>query len=115
VKEFIEELIELTKVERNAQIFAMMDEIRRLSGEKREKKGRAVLGLRGKVVGEELGFKLVRYGRRRATETEISVGDEVLISRRDPLKSDLRGVVVEKGSRYLTISLESGRGQLLRW
>ncbi|MDI3497367.1 IGHMBP2 family helicase [Archaeoglobus sp.] len=107
MKEFIEGLIRLTEVERDAQISAMIDEIRRLSGEKRERKGRAVLGLRGKVVGEELGFKLVRYGRRRAIETEISVGDEVLISRGDPLKSDLRGVVVEKGSRYLTVSLES--------
>ncbi|WP_456329600.1 IGHMBP2 family helicase [Archaeoglobus sp.] len=107
MKRIIERLIELTKVERDAQISAMVDEIKRLSGEKREKKGRAVLGLRGKVVGEELGFKLVRYGRRRAIETEISVGDEVLISKGDPLKSDLRGVVAEKGKRYLVVALES--------
>jgi len=107
VKRIIERLIELTKVERDAQISAMVDEIKRLSGEKREKKGRAVLGLRGKVIGEELGFKLVRYGRRRVIETEISVGDEVLISRGDPLKSDLRGVVAEKGKRYLVVALES--------
>lgn len=107
MKKIIEELIELTKIERDAQISAMVDEIKRLSGEKREKKGRAVLGLRGKIVGEELGFKLVRYGRRRTIDTEISVGDEVLISRGEPLKSDLRGVVAEKGRRYLVVALES--------
>lgn len=107
MKNIIERLIELTKIERDAQISAMVDEIKRLSGEKREEKGRAVLGLRGKVVGEELGFKLVKYGRRRTIETEISVGDEVLISKGDPLKSDLRGVVAEKGKRYLVVALES--------
>ena len=107
MKNIIERLIELTKIERDAQISAMVDEIKRLSGEKREEKGRAVLGLRGKVVGEELGFKLIKYGRRRAIETEISVGDEVLISKGDPLKSNLRGVVAEKGKRYLVVALES--------
>lgn len=107
VEEFRKRLIDLTEIERRAQIDAMLSEIRRLSGEKREKKGRAILGLRGKVVGEEFGYKLVRYGRRRPIETEISVGDEVLISRGDPLKSDLRGVVAEKGSKYITVALES--------
>lgn len=107
IEELRKRLIELTEIERRAQIDAMLNEIRRLSGEKREKKGRAILGLRGKVVGEEFGFKLVKYGRRRLIETEISVGDEVLISRGNPLKSDLRGVVAEKGSRYITVALES--------
>ncbi len=107
VEKFRKKLIDLTEIERRAQIDAMLSEIRRLSGEKREKKGRAILGLRGKVVGEEFGYKLVRYGRRKLIETEISVGDEVLISRGDPLKSDLRGVVAEKGSKYITVALES--------
>ena len=107
MKNIIERLIELTKIERDAQISAMVDEIKRMSGEKREEKGRAVLVLRENVAGEELGFKLVKYGRRRTIETEISVGDEVLISKGDPLKSDLRGVVAEKGKRYLVVALES--------
>lgn len=38
-------------------------------------------------MGQE--FKLVIYGRRREFETEIGVGDLVLISRGDTLKSDL--------------------------
>nr|WP_230972253.1 IGHMBP2 family helicase [Archaeoglobus neptunius] len=99
--------MELTRIERDAQIKTMIEEMKRLSGEKREKKGRAILGLRGKIAGEEFGFKLVRYGRRREIETEISVGDEVIVSRGDPLKSDLRGVVAEKGSRYITVALET--------
>ncbi len=107
LEKFRKKLIELAEIERENQIRAMIEEMRRLNGEKREKKGRAVLGLKGKIVGEEFGFKLVKFGRRKTIETEISVGDEVLISRGNPLKSDLRGVVAEKGSKYLIVALES--------
>lgn len=104
---FIAYLKELVEMERKAEIEAMRLEMRRLSGREREKVGRAVLGLNGKVIGEELGYFLVRYGRDREIKTEISVGDLVVISKRDPLKSDLVGTVVEKGKRFLTVALET--------
>ncbi len=107
MREFIERLKELVEVERRAQIEAMINEIKRLSGEERERRGRAILNLNGKVVGEEFGYKLVKFGRRRKIETNINVGDLVLISRGNPLKSDLVGVVAEKGSRYIIVALES--------
>ncbi len=94
-------------MERKAEIEAMRLEMKRLSGREREKVGRAVLGLNGKVVGEELGYFLVKYGRDREIKTEISVGDLVVVSRRDPLKSDLVGTVVEKGKRFITVALET--------
>ncbi len=81
---FISHLKTLVEMERKAEIEAMRAEMRRLSGREREKVGRAVLGLNGKVVGEELGYFLVRYGREREIETEISVGDLVVVSKRDP-------------------------------
>jgi superfamily I DNA and/or RNA helicase len=65
------------------------------------------LNLNGKVVGQEFGYKLVKYGRSRPFKTEISVGDLVLISKGNPLVSDLSGVVVEKGSRFITVALEN--------
>ncbi len=104
---FITRLKELVELERRAEIEAMRREMRRLSGRERERVGRAILGLNGKVVGEELGYFLVRYGRDREIKTEISVGDLVVISKRDPLKSDLVGTVVEKGKRFITVALET--------
>ena len=103
----IAHLKELVELERRAEIEAMRREMRRLSGREREKLGRAILDLNGKVVGEELGYFLVRYGRDREIKTEISVGDLVVISKRDPLKSDLVGTVVEKGKRFITVALET--------
>ncbi|ASJ08392.1 AAA family ATPase [Thermococcus siculi] len=105
--EFISHLKELVELERKAEIEAMKLEMRRLSGREREKVGRALLSLNGRIVGEELGYFLVRYGRNREIKTEISVGDLVVISKRDPLRSDLVGTVVEKGKRFLTVALET--------
>ncbi|NJF25597.1 IGHMBP2 family helicase [Thermococcus sp. Bubb.Bath] len=107
LSKFISSLKILIEMERKAEVEAMKLEMRRLSGREREKVGRAVLGLNGKVIGEELGYFLVRYGRDREIKTEISVGDLVVISKRDPLKSDLVGTVVEKGKRFLTVALET--------
>ncbi|ASJ06403.1 IGHMBP2 family helicase [Thermococcus pacificus] len=104
---FVSRLKELVELERKAEIEAMRLEMKRLSGREREKVGRAILGLNGKIVGEELGYFLVRYGRDREIKTEISVGDLVVISKRDPLKSDLVGTVVEKGKRFITVALET--------
>jgi len=106
VQQFIKKLVRLVELERNAEINAMFDEMKRLSGEEREKKGRAVLGLTGKFIGEELGYFLVRFGRRKKIDTEIGVGDLVLISKGNPLKSDYTGTVVEKGERFITVAVD---------
>lgn len=50
---------------------------------------------------------MVKYGRNKEIKTEISVGDLVVISKRDPLKSDLLGTVVEKGKRFIVVALET--------
>jgi len=96
----------LVEREREAEIEIMKKEIKSLSGKEREKVGRAILGLKGKVIGREFSFKIVKFGREKEIETEISVGDLVLISRGNPLRSNLVGVVTEKGKRYLSVALE---------
>jgi predicted DNA helicase len=103
---YIKWLRRLVEKEREAEVEIMKKEIRALSGKEREKRGRAVLGLKGKVMGREFSFKIVKYGREREIETEISVGDLVLISRGNPLRSNLVGVVTEKGKKYLCVALE---------
>lgn len=107
IKSFINRLKELVEIEREAEIEAMRLEMKRLSGVERERLGRAILSLNGKIVGEELGYFLVKYGRNKEIKTEISVGDLVVISKRDPLKSDLLGTVVEKGKRFIVVALET--------
>jgi len=107
LKGFIKNLKELVEIEREAQIEATLSELRGLSGEERERKGRAILKLKGRILGEEFGYKLVKFGRKKQIETNINVGDLVLISRGNPLKSDLVGVVTEKGNRYITVALEN--------
>jgi predicted DNA helicase len=103
---YIKWLKRLVEREREAEIEIMKKEIGTLSGKERENLGRAVLGLKGKVVGREFSFKIVKYGREKEIDTEISVGDLVLISRGNPLRSNLVGVVTEKGKRYLSVALE---------
>jgi superfamily I DNA and/or RNA helicase len=98
---YIKWLKRLVEKEREAEMEIMKKEIRTLSGKEREKVGRAILGLKGKMAGREFSFKIVKYGREKEIETEISVGDLVLISRGNPLRSDLVGVVTEKGKRTL--------------
>jgi len=106
LKKFIKKLKRLVEIEREAEMIAMLEEMRKISGKKRERLGRAILELSGKVVGEEFGFKLLKFGRRKKIETEIKVGDLVLLSKGNPFKNSLSGTVVEKGSYFLTVSLE---------
>ncbi len=82
------------------------DEIRSLSGKEREKKGRAILGLRGRVIGEELGYKLIKLGRNSEIVTEIAVGDEVLLSKGDPLGKGFSSTVTAVGGRFLIIAIK---------
>ncbi|MBB6062546.1 putative DNA helicase [Thermosipho japonicus] len=107
MKKYIEKLIKLVQLERNEEIRKMEWEIKNLSGFEREKKGRAILNLKPKVIGEELGLYLIKFGRSKIIETEINVGDEVLINKNEgKVRDDFKGVVVEKGSRFIVVSLD---------
>ncbi len=85
----------------------MINEIKHLSPRKREQLGRAINRVKGKKLGKELGFNIIQYGRREPIDTEISVGDIVLISIGNPLKSDLTGTVTEKGGRFIKVAIEN--------
>lgn len=102
---YIDNLVRYVRREKKAEVSKMIQEMRELSGFQRELCGRAILHLKPKVIGEELGMYLVKLGREREIETEIKVGDEVILSRKNPLKSDIKGIVVEKGKRYIVVSL----------
>ncbi|WP_423792686.1 IGHMBP2 family helicase [Methanocaldococcus indicus] len=96
---------ELIELERNYEKEFHKKEILRL-GKKRENVGRAILNLKAKFLGESLGCKLVRFGRKKEIKTEISPGDVVLVSRGEPLKSDLYGNVVYVGKSFIDVAFD---------
>ncbi len=103
---FVERYRALIERERIAEIEAQIKEIRNFSARERELFGRAVLELSGRYEGEKFHYYLVRFSRERPIETEMAAGDVVLISRGDPLKSDLTGTLYEIKKRYLVVAFE---------
>ena len=112
LKKYIKNLIKLINYERDAEIELMTREISTMSGKKREQLGRAINKVKGKNLGKELGLQIVQFGRPEVIDTEISVGDMVLISTGNPLRSDLTGTVTEKGARFIKVAFEK---RVPRW
>ena len=106
LKKYIKNLIILVNYERDAEIELMRFEIAHMSGQKREELGRAINKVKGKYIGEELGLKIVQFGRSEIIDTEISVGDMVLVSTANPLSSDFTGTVTEKGARFIKVAFD---------
>lgn len=106
-KEYVEYFSRLVQLEREEEIRQQREEIEKLSGEKREKLGRAILNLTGKDIGRGLGGKyLVKFGRKNFPETEINVGDLVIVSIGAPKPRDPQGTVVEKGRNFLVVAFD---------
>jgi predicted DNA helicase len=106
LKKYIKRLIRLINYERDAEIELMQSEIQNMSGKKREELGRAINKVKGKRMGKELGMQIVQFGRSEPIDTEISVGDMVLVSTDNPLRSDLTGTVTEKGSKFIKVAFD---------
>ncbi len=104
IEHYIREYSRLIDIERDAEMQMQLQEIRTLSGRERERYGRAILGLKGKMLGRKLDYYLVRLGREQPIETEISSGDIVLVSRGDPLKSDLTATVMAVGRYFVELA-----------
>jgi len=108
-KKYYETFNQAIKEERKAEIESTISEIKNISGKKREEKGRAILNLDGRISGYEIGgFTVIKYGRKKYIDTNISVGDEVLISKGDPLKSDYLATVTNIGNRYIEVVVAGG-------
>jgi len=106
MNKYIKNLIRLINYERDAEIDLMTREISTMSGQKREELGRAINKVKGKSLGKELGLQIVQFGRSEVIDTEISVGDMVLVSTDNPLRSDLTGTVTEKGARFIKVAFD---------
>ncbi|AKG92444.1 DNA helicase, putative [Geoglobus ahangari] len=106
LKEYIRHLLHLLELEREEEKKRAIEEIRSLSGPERERAGRAVLGLSGRVVSRTPKRVVVRFGRGREVETDIEPGDIVLVSNGRPLEKGFEGTVVERGKRYISVEFE---------
>ncbi len=106
VHRFVEKFKLLIDMERIAEIEQQENEIKRLSGRERELLGRAVLDLKGTGAGTKFHLFLVRFFREKPIETEISTGDIVLVSKGNPLKSNLVATVVKVTEKTITVAFD---------
>lgn len=106
----LERLADLVELERQEEMERHEREIRELGGRERERRGRAVLEMRGRDEGEALEGRLVKFMRRpgeELPETEIGAGDLVMVSLEDPLREDNpTGTVVERTGYSLTVAFD---------
>ncbi len=106
VDDFVQRQSYLIELERRAEIEATINEIKSISGKERELYGRAILGLKGQKQPQRLGLYFVRFGRSAIIDTEIASGDIVLVSKGEPLRSDVTGTVSEVRKNFLTVAFE---------
>jgi len=112
--EYIRHFTELVELEREEQMRLHEEEMKKLSGRKREEKGRAFLKMKGKSQGLGLGGKhLVKFKKQNAgftlPDSEIEVGDLVLVSKpgTSPWDEDNpTGTVAEKTAYTITVAFD---------
>ncbi|MCF7890267.1 IGHMBP2 family helicase [Candidatus Bipolaricaulota bacterium] len=114
IKGFKEKYQRLVQLEREEEMERHEREIRETSGREREKMGRALLHLRGKDVGEDLGGKrMVKFSRKgegeKLPENELATGDLVMLSKKDPLREDNPTGTVAKQTSYSTTVAFDGK------
>ncbi len=110
-RNYADELSALVELEREEEMRRHEQEIENLSGREREERGRALLRMRGRDEGEELGGHLVKFMREQKGQPlpdhEIRVGDLVMISKRDPLRDDNpTGTVTQVTNYSVTVSFD---------
>ncbi|MDY6779857.1 MAG: AAA domain-containing protein, partial [Halobacteria archaeon] len=110
IRNYVDEYTSLVELEREEEMRRHEQEIRSLSGEERESKGRSLLGMRGRDEGESLGgyeVKFVKGSGEELPEHEVSVGDLVMVSKQDPLRDDNpTGTVTEVTNHSITLSFD---------
>ncbi|MFO7814694.1 MAG: IGHMBP2 family helicase [Halanaerobiales bacterium] len=109
VESYYDKFSRLVELERKEEMERHELEIKRLSPREREKKGRALLKMRGKNDGQTYDHKpKVKFMKEKVGEklpdTEISIGDLVMISKNKTLHDDNpTGTVAEKTNYSLTV------------
>ncbi len=98
---YIKHYKRLIELERAEEIRRHSTEIKQMSGEERQSKGRAILNLYGRFDGRGLGgsfnVKFARIDGNRLPESELAVGDLVIVTnKKKPTGKEMQGTIVEK-------------------
>ncbi len=108
VKDLLNSLLQAIECEREEERVRHTEEIKRLSPYMREAKGRALINLKKRkpemtLTGDYL-YTFYKKDKSDFPETEIGVGDQVVISQYDPLDaSNPNAIVYEVGKNYIKI------------
>ncbi len=109
VKELLNNLLRAVEYEREEERRRHIEEIKFLSGVEREDKGRALIGLVKRKVGRALGGDYLYAFRKKGSsflpDTQIGVGDQVIISQFNPLDANNpTATVYEVSARNITVA-----------
>lgn len=104
--EYVSRFLQLVELERKAEIKRHRDEIMSLSASERQALGRCELYLNGKKAPSIFHYTVITYTKDRLLNTRISVGDLVLVSRGNPLESEVYGTVTQVRKFEITVAFE---------
>ncbi len=109
VRDLLNNLLRAVEYEREDERRRHSEEIKQLSGAEREAKGRALIGLIKRKSGRALGGDYLYTFRKKGSsflpDSQINVGDQVIISQFDPLDAhNPSGTVYEVTARNLTVA-----------
>lgn len=104
IDSYIDHLLDLIDLERRAQKNSMIEEIKELTAEEREKAGRTITNMEGRFKKIELSDQIYQFSFQHLVETEIKVGSRVIISDGDPSKNRILGNVTEKRKHRILVS-----------
>ncbi len=109
VKNLLNNMLKAIDCEREEERTRHIDEIKNLSGEGREKKGRCLVNLKKKKIMRTITGDILYMFRKRDKKNlpnlEFTVGDELVISQYDPLDNmNPTGIVYEIGNNYIVVA-----------
>lgn len=107
IEEYRQHFRQLIELERLAEKEFHLQEIKKLHGQERERRGRAILHLNAKHITNYLDFKIYRFGRHNMPEHQFKVGDIVLISQGNPLRMNIEGTVSAIGNKFIEVMTTS--------
>ncbi len=112
INEYQKYFSELIELERKEEILTFKEEIKKMSPKEREEKGRALLGMKATKKERGLGGRyIVKFKKIKdkffLAKTEISVGDVVVLSQKNPLSKEVfLGTVVKKTNFSISIAFD---------
>ncbi len=109
-RDYVKNFKELIEDERQNDIKTHREEISKISGIEREKRGRAIIGLNVKKIKKRgsVNYKLFKEDKKLPF-TKIGEGDVVLVSVKNPKNEGIETTVIEKSKKYIMLEFNSSQ------